>query len=134
MDSRKLVWREAAAMAVGQALCVAAMLGVFTLLGKFDTTVLLGGVIGGVLATLNHFFLAVGVMMATDKAQNQNAKGGKGLVQLSFLLRQVLLFVILFALLKSKVCNGIALLVPLLFTRPILMLEQFFRKDGDANP
>ncbi len=133
MDSRKLVWKEAAVMAAGQALCVAVMVGVFALLGRFDSTVLLGGALGGVLATLNHFFLAVGVMMAADKARDQDVKRGKSLVQLSFGLRQALLFVILFALLKSGLCNGIALLLPLLFTRPILMLDQFFRKDGDVK-
>jgi len=128
-----LVLKEAAVMAVGQALCVAVMVGVFALLGRFDSTVVLGGVLGGVLATLNHFFLAVGLMIAADKAQDQDVKRGKSLAQFSFVLRLALLFVILFALLKSGLCNGIALLLPLLFTRPILMLDQFFRKDGDVK-
>lgn len=134
MDVRKLVLKETAVMAVGQALCVAVMLGVFALLGHFDSTALRGGILGGVLATLNHFFLAVGVMMATDRAQSENVKGGKSLVQFSFALRTVLLFVILFALLKSGLCNIFALLLPLLFTKPILLLDQFFQKDGEAKP
>lgn len=134
MNHRKLVGKETAVMAVGQALCVSVMLGVFALLGYFDTAVLRGGILGGLLATLNHFFLAVGVLMATDKARGENVKGGKSLLQFSFLLRTVILFVILFALLKSGTCNGIALLVPLLFTKPILLLDQFFRKDGESKP
>lgn len=133
MDVRKLVLKQTAVMAVGQALCVAAMLGVFALLGHFDSTALWGGVLGGVLATLNHFFLAVGVMMAADRAQSENVKGGKSLVQFSFALRTVLLFIILFALLKSGLCNIFALLIPLLFTKPILLLDQFFRKDGEVK-
>lgn len=134
MDVRRLVLKETAAMAVGQTLCVAAMLGVFTLLGHFDSSVLWGGILGGLLAVLNHFFLAVGVMMAADKAQGEDVKGGKNLVQFSFALRTVLLFIILFALLKSGLCNIFALLLPLLFTKPILLLDQFFRKDGEAKP
>ncbi len=134
MDSRKLVLKETAVMAVGQTLCVVPMLGIFALLGQFDSTVLRGGILGGLLATLNHFFLAVGVMMAADKAQGENVRGGKSLVQFSFLLRTVLLFVILFALLKSGLCNIFALLLPLLFTKPILLLDQFFRKDGAVKP
>lgn len=134
MDVRRLVLKETAAMAVGQTLCVAAMLGIFTLLGHFDPSVLWGGILGGLLAVLNHFFLAVGVMMAADKAQGEDVKGGKNLVQFSFALRTVLLFIILFALLKSGLCNIFALLLPLLFTKPILLLDQFFRKDGEAKP
>ena len=134
MDVRRLVLKETAAMAVGQTLCVAAMLGVFTLLGHFDPSVLWGGILGGLLAVLHHFFLAVGVMMAADKAQGEDVKGGKNLVQFSFALRTVLLFIILFALLKSGLCNIFALLLPLLFTKPILLLDQFFRKDGEAKP
>lgn len=47
MDVRKLVLKETAVMAVGQTLCVAAMLGVFALLGHLDTIALRGGILGG---------------------------------------------------------------------------------------
>ena len=105
MDVRKLVLKETAVMAVGQTLCVAAMLGVFALLGHLDTIALRGGILGGVLAVLNHFFLAMGVVMATQKAQSEDAKGSKGMVQMSFLFRTAVLFVVMFALLKSGLCN-----------------------------
>lgn len=121
-------------MALGQLLCVSAMLGVFALLGQLDAAALRGGVLGGILATLNHFFLAMGVMMATEKAQGADAKGSKGLIQMSFLLRTAILFVVMFALLKSGLCNVFSLVLPLLFIRPILIVEQFFQKDGEAKP
>ena len=133
MDDRKLVLKEAGMMAVGQAVCVALMLGVFALLDRLDDTVLLGGLLGWFLAVLNHFFLAMGVMMAAQKARGENVKGGKNLVQASFFLRTAVLFVVMFALLKSGRCNVFALVLPLLFTRPILMVEQFFRKDGEGK-
>ncbi len=133
LEDRKLVLRETVTMALGQALCVAAMLGIFALLGRLDAAALRGGVLGGLLATVNHFFLAVGVMMAARQAGGENIKGGKALVQFSFLIRTALLFVVLFALLKSGLCNLFALLLPLLFVKPILLLEQFFQKDGDAK-
>lgn len=135
MDSRKLVLQETAIMAVGEAIGVAVMLGIFALLGQFDRTVLLGGLFGGVLTTLNHFFLSMGVMMAADRAAGDEGqiKPGMTLVRLSFGLRMVLLFVILFALLKSGLCNVFALLIPLLFAKPILLIGGFFRKDGEAK-
>ena len=74
MDSRKFVFKETAVVAIGQVICVAAMIGIFTLLGNFDRSVLLGGIFGGLLAVLNFFFMAVGATLAADKAENQNVK------------------------------------------------------------
>ena len=131
MDSRKLVLQETAIISIGQVLCVAAMFGIFALLGKFDQTVLWGGILGGVLAILNFFFMAIGANLAADKAEADNVKGGKAVIQGSFMLRYLLLIVVLFAGAKSGFCNVIALVLPLVFTRPILTVGEFFRKSGE---
>lgn len=131
MDSRKFVYKETAIVAVGQIICVAVMLGVFALLGKFDRAVLLGGIFGGLLAVLNFFFMAVGATLAADKAEKQNIEGGQATIRISYLLRMILLFVIEFALVKSGLCNVITAVVPLVFTRLILSAGEFFRKSGD---
>ena len=133
MDSRKLVFKETAVVLVGQAICVAAMIGICVLLGVYSQPVLLGGIFGGILAVLNFFFMAVSTMMTADKAEQQNVKGGQLTVQLSFLLRMGLLFIILFALIKSGLCNSLAVVLPLVFTRPILFVGEFFRKSGESN-
>ena len=74
------------------------------------------------------------VTMAAEKASGgESAKAGKGLVQASFLIRTFLLFLVMFALLKSGLCSVFALVLPLLFVRPILIVEQFFQKDGEAK-
>ena len=133
MDSRKLVFKETAVVLVGQAICVAAMIGICVLLGIYSQAILLGGIFGGILAVLNFFFMAISTMMAADKAEQQNVKGGQLTVQLSFLLRMGLLFVVLFALIKSGLCDSLAVVLPLVFTRPILFVGEFFRKSGESN-
>lgn len=133
MDSRKLVLHETAIIAIGQVICTAAMIGVFALLGKFDLTVLWGGLLGAVLAIANFFFMAIGANLAADKAEQQDVKGGKAVIHSSYLLRQIVLIVILFAGAKSGFCNVIALLLPLVFTRPILTVGEFFRKSGERK-
>lgn len=133
MDSRKIVFHETAVVAVGELICVALMLGVFALLGQFDGTVLLGGLVGGVLAVANFLFMAIGAMLAADRAQEQNVKGGKSTIQRSYILRLVLLFVLLFAFAKSGLCNVFALVIPLFFVRITITLAEFFRKKGEAN-
>ena len=131
MDSRKIVLKETAVVAIGEAICVALMLAVFAMLDKFDRSVLLGGIIGGVLTVANFFFMAVGTSLAADKAENQDVKGGQAVIKSSYLLRTILLFVLLFACAKSGLCNAIALVVPLIFVRPTLAIGEFFRKKGD---
>lgn len=134
MDSRKFVITETLTVLVGELLCSAAMVGVFALLGSYDTTVLIGAIVGTVAATANFLFMAIGASIAADKATDQNVKGGQATIQTSYLVRMVVLFLVLFAFAKSGLCNAIALVVPLIFVRPILTLAEFFRKSGEANP
>lgn len=134
MDSRKLVLQQTGIVSVGVAIGVAAMIGIFALLGKFALPVLLGGVIGGFLAILNFFVMALSVNIAADKAEGQNVKGGQATVRFSYLLRTVVLFVVLFAFAKSGICNVIALVLPLIFVRPTLTVAEFFtRKPGEKK-
>ncbi|MBQ8579973.1 MAG: ATP synthase subunit I [Oscillospiraceae bacterium] len=133
MDSRKIVYKETAIMALGEAICVALMLAVFYLLGYFDQKVLLGGIIGGIVTVANFFFMAIGTSLAADKAEGQDVKGGQALIKSSYLLRMVVMFVIIFACVKSGLCNVISLVVPLVFVRPVLTIGEFFRKKGENN-
>ena len=133
MDSRKLVFRETAVVAIGQMICVAAMIGIYALLGAYSRAVLLGGIFGGILAVLNFFFMAISAMIAANKAERQNVAGGKLTVQLSFIVRTAVLFVVLFALIKSGLCDTLASVLPLVFTRPIISVGEFFRKSGESK-
>ena len=128
MDSRKFVLKETGIIAIGQAACVAVMIGIFALLGQFDRSVLIGGIAGGVLATLNFLFMAIGASLAADKAEAQDVAGGQKLLHLSQLLRYVLLAVILFVCIKSDFCDALATVLPLVFVRPVLTVGEFFRK------
>ena len=131
MESRKFIFKETAIVALGQVICIAVMIGVFALLGQFDRSVLLGGILGGVAAVANFFFMAVGASLAADKAENQDVKGGKATVQLSYIVRMAVLAVVLFALVKSGLCNVLTAVLPLAFTRPILSITAFFQKGDD---
>ncbi len=133
MNSRKFILQQTGIIALGQLVCVAAMCGIFALLGRFDAGVVIGGIVGAVLAIGNFFFLAVAADLAADKAVNQDVKGGKALIRSSYSLRLMVLAVLLFVFAKSGICNLFALVLPLIFTRPILTLTQFFRKSGESN-
>ena len=131
MDSRKLVYRESGMIALGEAICLAVMLAIFAMLGYFDSSVLLGGIIGTLLAVLNFFFMAVSATLAADKAQAQDVKGGTVLMKGSYLIRMIVIFIILVALIKSGLCHPIAAILPMVFVRPIITVAEFFRKSGE---
>ena len=133
MDSRKIVLNDTSVVAIGQLICCAAMVGIFALLSKYNTGVLFGAIAGGVIAILNFFFMAVAVSLAADKAEQQNVKGGEALVRISYFVRMIVLFVVLYALVKSGICNVFSTVLPLVFTRPILTIGEFFRKSGEAK-
>ena len=133
MDMRKYVLRQTGIVGLGEAVGVAAMIGIFALLGAYDSRVLLGGIVGGAVAVANFLAMAIGVNIAADKAEQQNVKGGQATIKGSYLLRLIAMAVVLFAFAKSGLCNVIALVVPLIFVRPTLTVAEFFRKKEEPK-
>lgn len=129
MNSRKIALHETGIIALGEAIGVALMIGVFALLGKYDTSVLLGGIAGGVIAVANFFAMAVVTTLAADRAEQQDVEGGKKLVQGSYPIRMIALVAALFLCAKSGYFHVVALALPLVFVRPTITLAEFFRKE-----
>lgn len=130
MDSRKFILQKTAVIAIGQAICVAVMIGVFALLGYYDRSVLLGGIFGGMIATGNFFVMAVSADLAADRAEKGNTNAGQALVKASYFGRLAVMAILLFALVKSGLCHVLAAVLPLIFNRPILTLSEFFGKGS----
>lgn len=133
MSSRKFILQQTGIIALGEIFCIAIMYGVYAMIGGFDSSVVLGGIAGSLLAIGNFFFMAIAADLAADKAVNQDVKGGKSLIQSSYLMRLVVIALILFACAKSGFFNLIALVIPLLLTRPIITISEFFRKSGESS-
>ena len=127
MKSRKFILHKTAVIAAGELICSGAMVGIFALLGYFDYTVILGGLLG------NFFFMAIASDAAADKAQQQDVKGGKAAMKASYRYRIIIIGLLLFLFAKSGHCNVLALVCPLFFTFPILMVTEFFRKAGESK-
>lgn len=130
MDSRKIALQETCIVAVGEAVCVGAMLGIYGLIGRFTLKVLLGGLTGGLIAVLNFFSMAVVATLAADRAENQDIDGGKKLINSSYPLRLLVMAAVLFVCAKSGYFDVLALALPLLFVRPTITMAEFFRKKG----
>lgn len=133
MKSRNFILRETLVLTIGEAVCVAAMAGIFALLGFFSYKVILGGILGAVLAVGNFFFMAIASDAAADKAVEQDIKAGKAAMKVSYRMRLLVLGVLLFLFAKSGHCNLIALVCPLFFVFPVIMVTEFFRKSGESK-
>lgn len=130
-QSRKLVLKQTTVILLGQMIGLAAMYGVYALLGKFSLSVLLGGIVGALLAAGNFFFMAVIATLAADRAENQDVVGGQKLMKSSYPIRILVLAVLLILLAKSGYFDVLALVLPLLFVRPTVSIAEFFRKKGE---
>lgn len=133
MNTKQFVLRETGMLALGELLCAGATVGIFALVGHYSAAVLLGAVIGAILAVGNFFLMAVAAEAASDKAMNEDVKGGKALVKASQRMRLVVLFGLILLLAKTGVCNPIAMVVPVLAASPVLMVVEFFRKAGESK-
>ncbi len=130
MASHKIVWQETKTIALGQLICCGLMVGIYALLGRFSLAVVLSALVGGTLAALNFFVMALCADIAADKGQAQDVNGGKSMIQFSYLGRMVVLFLVLVLCAKSGFFDLIALVVPLLFVRPILTVRELTKKKG----
>ena len=130
MDQRKVVLQESAAMAVGELICSALTVAVFAALGYFRMNVLWGVLVGSLIMTANYFFMAVTINLASDKAEAGQVKQAQNMVQISSVVRLLCMGAALVLGIKLG-ANVVALLLPIVYFRPILMVWEFFRKKGD---
>ena len=130
MDSRKIVFRETAIIAIGELVCSGIMTLIFAALGYFQMNVLWGALAGSLIMIVNYFFMAVTVSLAADRAQDGQVQQAQKMVRLSSTVRLIAMAGALFIGVKLG-ANVLALALPLTFARPILMLAEFFRKKGD---
>jgi len=130
MDSRKIVLKETAIVAVGELICSGAMIAVFAALDRFEMSVFWSALAGSLIMIANYFFMAVTVSLAADRAQQGQLEQGQKMIRLSSTIRLLVMAAALLIGIKLG-GNVIALALPLTFARPVLMLSEFFRKKGD---
>ena len=140
MQKHRDVLQQASRLAVAVALCIAAMLAVYALTGHFTNAVLLGALIGFVMAMGNFLSLSITVSNAMNRGSPQKAQLE---IQTSSVVRPVILVIIYILLFRAELCDPLAAILPLLFAQICIKLIDFSRpdpqaaqktKDGDSTP
>ena len=131
MQKHQDILQQVGRMALATAGCSAIMLAIYAV-------VLLGGLLGTVIAVGNFLALSITVSNALDRAAaGDNSVKARMSIQSSSVVRTAILAVIYVLLFRAKVCDPLAALLPLLFAQAAIKLIEFFRKDskgGDAVP
>ncbi len=147
-----VVLHETGYIAIWTVILSVLMESVFLVLGYFDYTVLLGGLLGVLAAVLNFFLMALSVQKAVERDSQANVytqgeadedscegekptaahKEAAQVMRISQSLR--MLMMIAFAAVGAIVpCfNLIAVLIPFFFPRIAIMLRPMFVKKGDS--
>ena len=114
MQKHKDIFGQVGRLAVALLVCVAVMLAIYGLLGAFSQKVLLGAVLGFLLAMGNFVSLSITVSNALDRAARDNDPQRAQLsIQSSSVIRLLVLAVIYIVLFRAKVCDPVAALLPL---------------------
>ena len=118
MRKHQDILRQSGQLAVAVALCIAAMLAVYALAGYYTTEVLVGALIGFVLAMGNFLALSITVSNALDRAANGGSPQKAQLeIQTSSVVRPVVLVIIYILLFRAKLCDPVSAILPLLFAQ-----------------
>ncbi len=135
MKLQPTVKKEIIRIVGGTAVCTAIMWVVFAALALvvpayvvFDHTVVVGGVLGALVASANFIALCITVQKITDLA---NPAAAKGWMQLSYNARLILQALWCIAAIQLTGVQFIAGMLPLLFPRVVIL---YLQKTGAYTP
>ena len=118
-------------MGTGLLIGSAALFAVFTIAKGYQNAILLGTLMGGSVAFLNYFFLAVYIERSVKKKKNAALSAmGSG-----YFLRMVFIAVMIYLAIQSEYINHWAMIIPLIFPRIIIMCLSAIdaRKKGEKS-
>ena len=134
MQKHRDILHQVTRLTIAMIICVGIMLGIYALLGIFTRSVLVGAVVGLLLSIGNFVSLSITVSNALDRAARDNDPQRAQLsIQTSSVIRLLVLAAIYILLFRTKLCDPIAALLPLLLAQGVLKLVEFFRNDKEGG-
>ena len=136
MKLQKAVVDETRRIAIGSAIGTLIMLAVFAAIGRFDSTVVLGALLGYVTAVLNFFLLSVTVQQAAGDIQGdeeERVSRGKRLMRTSYSMRRLLQGVVIVVALLVPYFNWVATVIPLVLPQLSIVARQLFSRHKSSE-
>lgn len=145
MNKKNTAIKETSFIALGELVVSAIIIAVYLIIGHFSYKVVTGVCLGSAVIILNYLFLSISVNRALDAAMENRGEGEldeeatekfvaentaklQSTVKLSFIIRSISMIAALVIAFLTKQFDVIATLIPLVMLRPIIMVEEYFRK------
>ena len=122
----RIVLKETRYIAVCTAILSAIMQAVFLIIGKWDMTVLLGNLLGGVAVILNFFLMGITVQKAVSKEE----KEAKSLMRTSQTARLFMMFLFVVIGVTAPIFNTWSSIIPLVFPRIAVAIKPIADKKS----
>lgn len=129
MKVEKIVAKETTYIAFWTLVLSVLMQAVFLFLHKWDYTVLLGNLWGGIISVLNFFCMGLFV----QKAVSKDAEEAKKIIKLSQSVRMLVLFVLVVIGVLLPCFSAISVVLPLFFSRIGIFVKAFQIKSKEAS-
>ena len=125
MNTQSVTVKETLKIAIGEIIVLILMFAVFALLGRFDSSVVFGGLLGAAANILYFIFICIGVNSAVKENDQKRQKMS---LSVTYYLRFLILGICIAVGLKLDCFNSIAVIVPVLMTRPIITVAEILGK------
>ena len=150
MQIQPAVLKETRRIALGTGILSLIMIAVFLVIRQFDYTVILGALLGNLMAVGNFFLLALSVQKAAEQMNgvklpplpetpegeeapetsvSPEAKQASKKMQLSYTLRLLGIAMIAVIAIKLPCFHSLAALIPLLFPRLVIFIMNFVQNN-----
>lgn len=129
MSDKSGIIKETLKFAAFEAIVSGLTFAVCFLIKGFALNALIGVLVGFAVSILNVYLMFSALLMISYEAENPQKAANKN--KALSMGRMVLIGVILVVAMLTKFCNVIMLVIPILFTKPVLMLQQFIGKKGE---
>lgn len=138
MKVDKVVKKETINIAIGILICSVITQIIFMLIGNYNLGVLLGSIYGGVVVLLNFFLMGLTVQNVT-KIENQSE--AKKRIQLSYSIRQLVLFLLIgagmYLAVTFEIFHWFPILIAVLYPRITIAAISIYRRkcqlEGGEN-
>ena len=132
MNHKNPVIQESLRVAISTLILLALMFGIFFVVDSFSITVLYSGFTGWLLSVANFFFMCVAIVNNTSETE-ANIQKAAAAIRTSYMIRSLALLVLLIVLLKSGKFDPVATLIPLLFIKPAVMIDNVLFKTRNVK-
>ncbi len=110
--------REFYKLSIGVIVMSVIMVAIFAALGKFDYKVVTGAALGTLVTIANYLFLAFSIERISQKDDVNN---GKSIMTFSYFIRLAVIAVTIIIAIKLPIFNYIAVALPFLFPRVVIV-------------